>query len=313
MPCAKGAGLQRWCRIDWGMAEMGVLLRTLWPALRPHHWVKNLLVFVPVLTAQRWAEPQIWALAGAVFVAFSLCSSAVYLTNDVWDIDDDRAHPVKRHRPIASGRLRPEQAILVAVLLTGVALGLSMPLGAGWVLLVYIIWSFAYSAKLKTLAVADVVSLVGFYMLRLLAGGEATGIPVSGWLLAYGGSIFASLALAKRSAELGGAAAGDLPLPQRRGYRPRDHGVLMVAGVVAAVGSGIVLLLYVAVGPARQIYDRPEWLMLSGGVVLVWLLRVWRLASQSRLHSDPIVFALRDPVSLISGVGALALFLLATV
>ena len=226
-------------------------------ALRPHHWVKNLLVFAPLLAAQRWDEPALWASAGLAFVAFSLCSSAVYLTNDLMDINDDRAHPVKRHRPLASGLLRPGPAIWVAVLLIVLASVLAATSGAGSVLALYVLGSLAYSGWLKTLRGVDLLALVGLYSLRLLAGGQATGIPVSGWLLAYGGTVFASLALAKRSAELGDAVAGVLPLPKRRGYQVRDRAVLTVIGLIAALGSLVVLMLYGTDAQTKELYDRP--------------------------------------------------------
>jgi 4-hydroxybenzoate polyprenyltransferase len=293
------------------MAERVRLARTLVHALRPHHWVKNLLVFVPILAAHRWHEPQLWASAGLAFAAFCLCSSAIYLANDLLDVDDDRAHPLKRHRPLASGRLSPRQALTLAGVLAVPALGLALASGAIWLVAGYALGSLAYSARLKTLPGIDIAGLVGLYSLRLLAGGAATGIAVSGWLLSYAACIFASLALAKRAAELGGVAAGDLPLPGRRGYRMQDRKPLTALGILAAVGSIGVLLAYFGDAEARTLYAQPYWLLAGGGVVLVWLLRVWRLVSRGQLHSDPIVFALRDPASLAAGLLVLAVFALA--
>lgn len=293
------------------MSDAVLFVRSAVNALRPHHWVKNLLIFVPILAAHRWDEPELWAKAGLAVVAFSLCSSAVYLTNDMMDVDDDRAHPVKRHRPLASGRLQPGQMILMAGLLAVPAFALAAVAGAIAVIAVYAAGSLAYSAWLKTLKWVDLLALVGLYTLRLLAGGAATGIAVSGWLLMYGAFVFASLVLAKRTVELRGAAAGILPLPQRRGYRLQDQRLLTALGLVAAVGSGVLLMLYLQDGQARVLYDRPVWLMLGGAAVFLWLMRVWRLVSQGRLHTDPIVFALKDPASLAAGAGVLLLFFLA--
>ena len=280
-------------------------------ALRPHHWVKNLLVFVPILAAHRWAEPAIWAEAALAVIAFSLCSSAVYLANDLFDIEDDRAHPVKRHRPLASGQIRPDQAIMLSAILAAAGLALAAAVGMAWVLVVYVLASFAYSAWAKTLPGVDVVALVGLYTLRLMAGGAATGIAVSGWLLGYGACIFASLALAKRCAELEGVATGQLPAPRRRGYRLQDRGWLTALGLTAAAGSGAVLAVYLQGAPARALYDQPGLLMLAGAVVILWLLRVWRLVAQGRLQSDPVVFALKDPASLAAGFGVVALMVIA--
>ena len=280
-------------------------------AFRPHHWVKNLLVFVPILAAHRWDEPGLWLQAGLAFAAFCLASSSVYLTNDLFDIEDDRAHPVKRLRPLASGQMRPRQAAVMASLMLVAGLMLAATAGAVAILGAYAIASLAYSLKLKTLPVVDLVWLVGLYCLRLLAGGMATGIAVSGWLLAYGACVFASLALAKRCAELAGAKAGTLTLPGRRGYRLGDQRTLTMAGLAAAVGSGGVLGLYLQEAQAIDLYDQPVWLLLAGAIVVGWLLRVWWLVSRNRLVSDPIVFALRDPASLAAGAGVIGLLLLA--
>jgi 4-hydroxybenzoate polyprenyltransferase len=280
-------------------------------ALRPHHWVKNLLVFIPILAAHRWDETGLWLQAALTFAAFSMASSAVYLTNDLFDIEDDRAHPIKRLRPLASAQMRPAQAILLAVVtfVTGIILAAA----AGVLVLLggYAVASLAYSLKLKTLPVIDLICLVGLYTLRLLAGGMTTGIAVSGWLLAYGGCVFASLALAKRCAELTGARAGTLPLPSRRGYRLADRRTLAAAGLVAAVGSVGVLMLYLEEAQANALYDRPGWLLLAGAIVLAWLIRVWWLVTRNRLIGDPIVFALRDPASLAAGSSVIALLVLA--
>lgn len=293
------------------MVDKRPLARTLLHAVRPHHWVKNLLVFVPILAAHRWNEPQLWTSAGVAFVAFCLCSSAIYLANDLLDVDDDRAHPLKRHRPLASGRLLPEQAVAAAGVLAVPALGLALASGAIWWLVGYVFGSLAYSARLKTLPGIDIAALVGLYTLRLLAGGAATEIAVSGWLLSYAACIFASLALAKRAAELGGVAAGDLPLPGRRGYRMQDRKPLTALGILTAAGSIGVLLTYLGDAEARALYVQPSWLLAGGGVVLIWLLRVWLLVTRGRLHSDPIVFALRDPASLAAGLLVLAAFAMA--
>lgn len=280
-------------------------------AFRPHHWVKNLLVFVPILAAHRWDETGLWLQAALAFAAFCLTSSAVYLTNDLFDIEDDRAHPVKRLRPLASGQMSPRQAVLLAILILGNGLALAAKAGVLPVLAAYAVASLAYSLKLKTVPGLDLIWLVGLYTLRLLAGGMATGIAVSGWLLAYGGCVFASLALAKRCAEVAGANAGTLPLPSRRGYRLRDRRALALAGVAAAIASACVLALYLKEAQAIALYDRPAWLMLAGAVVLAWLMRVWWLVSRNRLISDPIVFALRDPASLAAGLGVIGLLSLA--
>lgn len=281
------------------------------PALRPHHWVKNLLVFVPLLAAHRWDEPDLWAKAALALAAFSLVSSAVYLANDLFDLPDDRRHPVKRLRPLASGAMRPTQALVLFFAALAMGLALAAPAGFMAILSLYAVTAAAYSLKLKTWPGIDLTVLVGLYSLRLSAGGMATGIPVSGWLMAYGACIFASLAMAKRYAELAGADSGALPLPQRRGYGLADLHWLAAAGGLSAIGSALVLLAYLQQPQARALYGQPIFLMVAGTVLLAWLLRLWRLVVRNRLTGDPVVFALRDPVSLGAGASALALLALA--
>lgn len=277
-------------------------------ALRPHHWVKNLLVFMPLLAAHRWADPAVWSDAAIAFLAFCLSSSAIYLANDLLDIADDRAHPEKRRRPLASGRLRPGQALGLALGLMALSALLGAIAGVLTVLAGYVLASLLYSVRIKTILLLDVIWLVGLYCLRLLAGGLATGIAASGWLLAYGACIFAALALAKRCAEVSGMAVGSLPIPKRRSYRPADRTWLLAAGLAASLASGLVLAMYLQDPQAAVIYARPGWLALAGAVIVVWQLRVWWLVRKGALQADPIVFALTDPTSLAAGVGVLLLF-----
>jgi 4-hydroxybenzoate polyprenyltransferase len=280
-------------------------------ALRPHHWVKNLLVFLPLVAAHRWGEAPLWLSSVLAFVAFCLCSSAVYLANDLSDLDDDRAHPQKRHRPLAAGVLSLRWALTAIAVLLVMSLVLAVAAGALLQIAAYALAALAYSFWLKTRALIDLFWLVGLYLLRVLAGAAATGIVPSDWLMALSALVFASLACAKRCAELTGVALGVLPLPRRRGYRPEDQGLLTAVGLAAAVATQIVVLLYLQEAGAGKLYARPSWLMLAGAVVLGWLMRVWLLVGRGRMQADPIVFALRDLTSLAAGLALVGCFLLA--
>ena len=280
-------------------------------AMRPHHWVKNLLVFLPLIAAHRWGEAVLWQHAALIFAAFCLCSSAVYLVNDLVDLPDDRAHPKKRHRPLAAGRLSPRVALAAAAVLSALAALLAAAAGALTVILLYALASLVYSLWVKAWALADLFWLVGLYLSRVLAGAMVTGIVTSDWLLALSGLVFASLACAKRCAELTGVAAGTLPLPRRRGYRPEDRAALTAAGLAAGFSTQIVLRLYLQEATAEALYARPGWLMLAGVAMLGWLLRVWLLVGRGHMETDPIVFALRDRTSLAAALALTACFLLA--
>ena len=168
-------------------------------ALRPHQWVKNLLVFLPVIAAHS-ASVNAWALSAVGFAAFCACASGLYLINDMLDLDADRRHPSKRLRPIAAGRL----SLRGAMLLAGALFVLSVLLSAaanplfGLVLLGYVGASLAYSGYLKRVVLLDMVALSGFYVLRAVSGGVASSVPITVAFVALCFTLFFALAAVKR-------------------------------------------------------------------------------------------------------------------
>ncbi len=267
-------------------------------ALRPHQWAKNLLVFLPMLAAHQLDAITLGQSALA-FVAFSLIASAIYLLNDLLDLDADRAHPRKRARPFASGALSLAQGGLAAPVLLLAGLGCAALLGLEFlaVMLGYVIVTSAYSLSLKRRLVVDICVLAGLYTLRIFAGGAATGIPLSVWLLAFSIFLFFSLAAVKRQAELvDGAASGRSAAPGR-GYQIED--LPIVAGMAIAAGyvSVLVMALYLTSPEVKALYAAPELLWGICLVLLYWISRVVMLTHRGRMHDDPVVFALRDPVS----------------
>ena len=181
-------------------SRLGALNR----ALRTYQWVKNALLFLPLLLAHRVGDGEAWAAAAVGFVAFSLTASFGYVVNDLVDREADRQHPTKRHRPFASGALSPAFGVALAPALLLVAFGLAawlLPAAFLVALAAYLVTTVAYSFALKRMPVTDVVVLAGLYTLRILAGGAATGITVSEWLLGFSMFFFLSLAMLKRYAE----------------------------------------------------------------------------------------------------------------
>jgi 4-hydroxybenzoate polyprenyltransferase/phosphoserine phosphatase len=273
--------------------------RDLLRGMRPHQWVKNLLVFLPLLAAHEWSNLPL-VLAGVVaFAAFSLSASAVYLVNDLLDIQDDRTHAEKRHRPVASGAVRIKTAAALAVALFAAGLGLAAAanLSLAAILMIYVAATFAYSVVVKTRPAIDVIWLAGLYTVRVLAGAAATGIAASYWLLAFSIFVFLSLACAKRCSELQTYFVGRPEASSRRGYRASDLEVLTNFGVASAFSSVVILLMYLQDERVAELYARPQWLILVGALLLYWLCRLWLKARRHELHSDPIVFALRDRTS----------------
>lgn len=272
-----------------------------WRAMRPHHWIKNLLVFLPLIAAHRWAEST--ALWGSLlaFVTFCLITSAIYLINDLFDLPDDRKHPTKRHRPLASGALKVPAALWAAGLLalSGLSVGLTLaPTAAlAGVALLYATVALIYSRWLKTWRFVDLLGLGVFYTLRVLAGSAATGIAATGWLLALCFSLFLALACAKRAAELTHARLVGTAGIARRRYRLRDLVWVTWLGGISAASAGLVLASYAQSQSAADLYARPPLLNLTAALLMLWVGWIWRNTLRGLMHGDPIIFALRDRAS----------------
>lgn len=297
-----------------GVAATHDRLRDGLRALRLYQWVKNLLVFAPIAAAHRVADGTLWWPAIAAFIAFGCSASSGYIVNDLFDLDADRRHPRKRARPFAAGRISAESGLLVAALLLVPAVWLSLKAGLAVLatLLLYYIATLAYSLRLKRHALVDVMMLSALYTLRILAGSAATGIAPSPWLLAFSGFIFLSLGIVKRMSELRLMLNRGDDRPAGRGYETQDLPLLTGLGAAAGYSAVTVLALYANSQAARQLYRHPQWLWLLCPLVLYWISRVLLLTHRDRMHDDPLVHAIRDPVSLAVGVLALAVAALAS-
>jgi 4-hydroxybenzoate polyprenyltransferase len=286
-------------------------------ACRPHQWVKNVLLFVPVLAGHQFRDhPGKLADAAIGFAAFCLCASAGYLVNDLRDVVYDRQHPAKRHRPLASGEVSIGAATVLAAALTIGAFAVSyvrLPLPFLFALAVYLAGTLLYSAWLKTRLLVDVFLLAGLYTLRVLAGGAATSVPVTPWLLAFSSFFFLSLAFAKRYAELIEAGHDDAEFVKARNYRQEDMANIESVGPASGYLAVLVLAIYISTSPlAEQLYHHPTWLWLVCPVLLYWLTRIWFIARRGGLTEDPIFFALTDRISWVAGAVAAAIVVAAT-
>lgn len=274
-------------------------------ALRPHQWAKNLLVFVPLaLTPEQIGEPALELAALCAFAAFSLGASAGYLVNDLLDLEADRSHPEKRHRPFASGALGTPAGIglALALVLGAFALSASMlPRAFAEVLATYLALTLLYSAFLKRFLMLDVILLAGLYSLRLIGGAAAVAIELTPWLLAFALFIFLSLAFAKRYSELQLLAAKREVQVRGRAYRVEDLDLVAVLGASSGYMSVLVLCLYINSDAIRGLYRTEEMLWFLCPILLYWISRIWFLAKRGDLPGDPVAFAVRDPVSWISG------------
>jgi len=272
-------------------------LRLLLRATRVYQWVKNVLVFIPLLLAHVFATDALFA-AAAMFVAFSMTASAIYIVNDLLDLAADRSHPRKQKRPFASGDLQLSYGVLGPVLLVaGLALAwFAISVHAFLMLLIYVFVTTAYSVYLKTKPLVDVFTLAGLYSIRILAGGVATRIHVTIWLLGFSLFVFLSLAFLKRSSELTVAAAEGRTASGRRAYRPWDENLLRTMGIASAFTASLSLSLYLGSDVARQHYLAPIWLWLVVPLVLFALGRLWLSGTRGYMTDDPIVYACKDRV-----------------
>jgi len=281
-------------------------------AIRVHQWVKNLLLFVPMVMAHRLdARTALTVAAG--FLAFSLLASGTYLINDLLDLDADRKHPSKRSRPFASGQIPLTQGIVAALLLIVAGFGLGTILGTRPLvyLLLYFVVTIAYSLRLKYHPILDVVALAFLYTLRILAGGAAADVRISQWLFQFSVFLFLSLALVKRYSELHRIQTEGDGDRSARGYRPADLTIVSQFGICAGLIAGLVLALYVNGPDVQLLYPKPHVLWAVCPVFVYWIVRVWLIAGRGGMNEDPILFAFRDRTSYLAGLAILIVMFLA--
>jgi 4-hydroxybenzoate polyprenyltransferase len=247
------------------------------------------------------------------FCSFSLTASATYIVNDLLDIDTDRRHPQKKTRPFAAGDLSALSGIgmSVALLLLAFCGARLLPIGFIAWLLLYLASTLAYSSFLKQIPLVDVLMLSGLYTLRLFAGSAATGSHISHWLGSFSVFLFFSLAIAKRFAELENLSASNSAPKNGRGYLLTDIDQLRSFGTSSAFAAVVIFAIYISGLDVTKLYRNPALLWLIMPLMILWLCRVWLLASRGELHEDPVVFALTDRMSLLIGVAVAVVALLA--
>lgn len=285
-------------------------------ALRFHQWMKNMLIFVPLLASHQAGRADLLLNGVLAFLFFGLCASSVYLLNDLLDLNDDRHHSSKRNRPFASGQISIKVGLMVFPFLLAIAFG-----AASWLLPWrfvaalggYYLLTVAYSISLKRLIVIDVIALAMLYTLRIVAGTYAFGVFLTFWMLAFSMFIFLSLALVKRYAELREARRrGSEAIARGRGYYPGDLEMISSLGASSGYLSVMVLALYTQDQATFALYRYPHLIWLACPLLLFWISRIWLLTHRGLMHEDPVVFAIKDRVSLVVGALFFAIFWLAS-
>lgn len=281
-------------------------------ALRLHQWLKNVLVFIPLLMAHQFTDVALIGQGVLAFLAFGMCASSVYLLNDLLDLPDDRQHQTKKNRPFAAGSVSILYgALLIPVLLAGAfAVAFLLPMQFVGVLALYYATTLAYSLRLKQAALVDVLTLAGLFTIRIIGGAAAVSVQLSFWLLAFSMFLFLSMALVKRFTELSKLLQENRSVPAGRGYSTGDIETLAQFGSASAYMAVLVLALYINSESVLDLYKRPEIIWLLCPLLLYIVTRVWLLARRNELHEDPVVFLMLDRRSqALLGIGLVLLWL----
>ena len=269
-------------------------LKSIIQLIRPKQWLKNALVFLPVLAAKNFGLEECMQSA-LTFVAFSFAASAVYTLNDLFDVKNDRNSPLKRHRPIAAGNVKITSAIAVSICLF--VFGLTLAFLIQWKLFLviglYVLLNLFYSAYLKRVVIIDICFLSVFYLLRVYAGSVATGIDLSFWLLAFSSFLFFSLGAIKRMNELVLTASKSMP---GRGYNSTDLSVISQISIASSFSSSVLLALYLNSTNVTDSYTSPSLLWGLVLILIFWLNRLIILTNRGDSR-EPLMFFLQDKVS----------------
>ncbi|MEM9913771.1 MAG: UbiA family prenyltransferase [Planctomycetota bacterium] len=301
------------------LVERGPVFGALLAAMRPRQWVKNALLFVPMLAGHAVTADNLLSVFLGV-VCFCLAASSIYLINDTLDVHADRTHPTKSRRPIAAGRLSIVHAVAAVPVLMALALVIALiflPFAVlGW-LLTYLVVTLLYSVNLRGRLLVDVITLAGLYALRIFAGGAVVGITPSFWLLTLSIFLFLSLGFLKRYAELHNMADEQTAHPDEparhteRGYLPEDRGLIQLMGVVSGYAAAIVLCLYLNDPTSTELYARPALLWPVVPLFLYWVSRIWLIAQRGNMNEDPVAWAVGDRVSWLMVLSVMLLAMLA--
>ena len=283
-------------------------------SLRPHQWAKNALVVVPALGAQMHFSDA-WRPLTFAILTFCLMASAVYLFNDMRDVQHDRLHPSKKKRPLASGEISMRTAAISAIALAAMSLAIanwSLGFAFAAVLIIYFLSSVAYSVFFKRFALVDIFVLAGLYGLRLLAGGVAVGLLLSPWLIAFNLFALLSLALIKRFVETSTAGSTGQNSLNGRGYVPSDSVALSGFGVASGFMAGVILALYIEDPRTQLLWSNPNALWAIVPLWLYWICHAWLQAHRLTISDDPVVFAITDRSSYTVGIALLVAVLIAS-
>jgi 4-hydroxybenzoate polyprenyltransferase/phosphoserine phosphatase len=278
-------------------------LKTWMKLIRVHQWLKNLLLFVPLLAAHLIFDADAWIKLIIAFLSFSLCASTVYLANDLLDLESDRSHPRKKNRPFASGAIPIYKGILLAPFLFIISFFLASLVNHSFMIWlgVYFLITCAYSIGIKKMVLVDCLTLALLYTLRIIAGTVSVELNFSFWLLAFSIFLFLSLAFIKRYAELEVQMNSGNHKIYGRGYLVSDASLIQSLGITAGFAAVIVLSLYINSDTIQLLYPNPEVVWGVVPIMLFWISWMWMQAHRGLMHDDPLIFAVKNKPSLVTG------------
>jgi 4-hydroxybenzoate polyprenyltransferase len=292
------------CEVERVFPPLAVGFSACRKMLRIHQWMKNCLLFVPLLAAHQLTNTDAWLALIMAFFSFSLCASSVYIVNDLLDLESDRQHPRKCMRPFASGLIPASVGVALAPVLLLSSLALALHVGSHFLswLLFYFVLTCAYSGGLKRLMLVDCLILAMLYTLRIVAGAAAISMGLSFWLLAFSVFLFLSLAFVKRYAELEVQLLSGKQKTHGRGYYTSDAPLLQTMGMASGYAAILVLAFYLNSEDVTKLYKTPELVWGAVPIMLFWISWMWMKAHRGEMHDDPLVFAVKDKASLLAGV-----------
>ena len=281
--------------------------------IRIHHWIKNLLIFVPLLAAHIQIDSIQFFKMIIAFISFSLAASGVYIFNDIIDIENDRKHSSKKKRVLASGIFQKKFGYIIIPLFYISSLSFSFFINKNFVLIIfiYIILNKFYSLFLKIFLI-DCVTLASFYSFRIFSGSEALSIKLSLWLISFSIFIFLSLALLKRYVELNERKKYVNLFTYGRGYKISDKSNLAKMGIIFGFVSSLILIFYIQDEKVFELYREPKIIWLFIPCIFFWINYIWYKAKKGQVNDDPIIFAVKDKISILIGFICLLIYFLAT-
>jgi len=265
--------------------------------VRMYQWVKNILIFIPLILAQKFDYDSILS-AVLAFLSFSLVASSFYIFNDLLDIENDRIHADKRFRMVPSGQIPITHSsfYLLIVLLSGLYLAININLSFLIVIVTYSIITSSYSLFLKRKPIIDIITLTSLYTIRIIAGGMVTNVELSIWLLSFSIFFFMFLASIKRQQEI----LKSEDKISGRGYNKGDYSLISQISLSAGYISIIILMLYLDSAAAENYYKSNQIFFAIPLILLFWITHICFITHKGLMKSDPILYIIKDSISYLS-------------